>query len=289
MRRRQALALVAISLTVLMTVLVGAGIFTRRGMGDIATMDPSVAAAQPVGSNPVPAYASSWVLAVLGLMALTTAVAVTVAARQYRVRRVLLGDQQVVFPEYLAESLDALRAQDRAVVVTLQDSLVQADDRFRKLFEKSSEVGASFLALQRSLDEKDREIRRLKEGQDLAVLGAHLKRFLRAQDALDDLLAEQDVDRHALENARALLADALDDAGVESFSPDVGADYGRAEGVAERPKEVPTDDATQDRTIVEVTEPGYRVRTPSGSVVIRPARVSVAVFSRSENANDEGV
>ena len=221
-------------------------------------------------------------LTALALTSFTTLIAVATSARQYRLRRVLLKDQQVVFPEYLAESLDKLRHGSGSVVETLREVGALTERRSNQILAAAGELGTSFLTLQSSLDEKDLEIRRLKQGYDRAVFGAYLKRFLRVHDALDDALSGEELDRSAVEQVRALLLDAFDDSGLESFSPELGSDFSSAAGVGERPKRIVTTEPAEDRKILEVLEVGYRYRTPDGYEVVRDARVAVGVLQDQE-------
>jgi molecular chaperone GrpE (heat shock protein) len=222
----------------------------------------------------------------LALMAVTTLVAVWTARRQYQLRRVLLGDHKVVFPEHLAESLDGLRGESGQVREIVEHMVAIMSGYVGQSESQARDLQQSFLTLQGNLDERDKEISRLRRGYDQAILSSFLQRFLRVEDAMSGVLAESAVERSDVEALRELLDDALAETGLESFSPKIGEEYGSAIGVGDRPKQRRTLDQSQHRRILEVTKPGYRVSTPDGYRVVREARVVVGVFEQDEEQED---
>ena len=79
-----------------------------------------------------------------------------------------------------------------------------------------------------------------------------------------------------------MFEDALDECGVEKFSPSVGEDYRKAFGVTDDPEiAAPVDDADKDYAIAEVLAEGYRVR--NGGDVVVAAKVKIFKRQRKEN------
>ena len=109
---------------------------------------------------------------------------------------------------------------------------------------------------------------------DVSDLRDYLKRLIPVDIAVDDFMQNGE-ETKALEVVKALIEDALDSCGVETFSPEIGEDYRRAEGVADYPKTQVTDKPEDKFKITEVLEKGYRIKTATGYDVIYPARVRI--------------
>ena len=109
---------------------------------------------------------------------------------------------------------------------------------------------------------------------DVSDLRDYLKRLIPVDIAVDDFMQDGE-DSKALEVVKALIEDALDSCGVETFSPEIGEDYRRAEGVADYPKTQVADKPEDKFKITEVLEKGYRIKTATGYDVIYPARVRI--------------
>ena len=109
---------------------------------------------------------------------------------------------------------------------------------------------------------------------DVSDLRDYLKRLIPVDLAVDDFMRDGE-DSKALGVVKALIEDALDSCGVETFSPEIGEDWRHAEGVADNPKTQVTDNLEDNHKITEVVEQGYRIKTESGYDVIYPARVRI--------------
>jgi hypothetical protein len=140
---------------------------------------------------------------------------------------------------------------------------------------KVENLVGTFMTLQKGLDERDAEIRRLRQGYDNEVFGKFLHRFIRVDQTVKDCLRIGRIDREGFEQARMLLADAFAECGVEVFSPPLGSDYRGADGVADGPKFVTTEAMEDVGKIAEIVEPGYRLKTSQGYNVILPAKVRI--------------
>ena len=98
---------------------------------------------------------------------------------------------------------------------------------------------------------------------------------------------EGQADLKGLEDIHTQLEDALLEANVEPFSPELGSDYKTTEGVADNPEIKDTIDEKQDSTIAEVLQVGYRRRLPDEAEddfqIIASAKVAIYVYKKSEN------
>ena len=110
-----------------------------------------------------------------------------------------------------------------------------------------------------------RRERLLLQGKsDNSALRAYLKRLVNVDLAIDDF-ASGSPDSEALRVIKTLTEDALDSCGVTTFSPKIGEDFRRAEGVAEHPKTRVTDKPEDKFKIAEVLEKGYKMKTLMGT------------------------
>jgi len=133
----------------------------------------------------------------------------------------------------------------------------------------------AFLALQSKLDERDRELHRLRSGFEETLFRRFVKRFIRAEMSLTDRLRMGSAGPDALRAVAALLEDALAESGVEKFDPEVGSDFRHAAGVAGNPERAPTRDPSKAFRIASVQRSGYRFCEGAGDRTIVPAEVVV--------------
>ena len=148
-------------------------------------------------------------------------------------------------------------------------------DISEKTSNKVDDVADMFLTLHKSLDDKDIEIKRLKNGYDKEIFKKFIFRFIRVDQAVCDLLNEDKEDSEPLMQIRKLLENALSECDVEIFSPEIGVDYKKEFGVADNPKIVKSDKNEDEFKISEVVEEGYFINTPNNKEVIVPAKVKV--------------
>lgn len=141
--------------------------------------------------------------------------------------------------------------------------------------EKMTGLQKTFLTLKSMLDERDSEIRRLKKGYDAQVFRKFLIRFIRVDQAVDEFLQDNPAEREALDVIKNFLEDALDACGVQHFSPQIGEDYRRAEGVGDFPKKSKTENPEKNYKIAEILQKGYRIQTPEGHEIVYHAKVRI--------------
>lgn len=130
-----------------------------------------------------------------------------------------------------------------AMEPTKPDSPVAVEDQNRDRFDESNLV--SFVRLHKDISD---EI-----------------------DFLEDSSEESDSLRGILD----LLTQALNDCGVEQFSPSIGESYRTAHGVAPNPKLIKTSDDDQAWKIAKVIRPGFCIESPRQCCI---AEAVVAVY-----------
>lgn len=189
-------------------------------------------------------------------------------------RKVLLSHPETLVPEKWAE---VLMRMAKAVEAVNQDSVKTAKDTNSiqiKVYEKSEQTLEAFMSLHKVMDEKDREINRLKKGYDTQIYAKFLKRFIRADVAAREMM-EECPDNAELHMVRRLVEDALLECDVEVYEPQVGKDYRHAVGVADSPSIEETQDTEKDFQIAEVIEPGYHICGAEEPIVLREAKVKI--------------
>jgi len=155
------------------------------------------------------------------------------------------------------------------------------------LIKNVNDMTETFMSLQKSLDEKDEEIKRLKEGYDDVIVRKFLLRFTKVDKVLKEYMNEGQADLKGLEDIHTQLEDALLEANVEPFSPELGSDYKTTQGVADNPVIKDTTNEKQDSTIAEVLQVGYRRKLPDEAEnefqIIASAKVAIYVYKKPEN------
>jgi len=138
----------------------------------------------------------------------------------------------------------------------------------------------AFTVLQTTLDSRDKEIQRLKNGYDSEIFRKFLGRFIRVDKALcEEIHAAKTENSNNLENLEGIqniLRDAFEECGVSSFSPKIGGDFRKEFGVADNPKTIPPSNQEDDFVIAKVLETGFKLETLEGpGQCIKPAKVVV--------------
>ncbi len=165
-------------------------------------------------------------------------------------------------------------AKLRTVITDSMNKFVAAT---RKNPENPGELGNIYVTLHGTLDKIDAEIRRLKKGYDAEVFRKFLIRFVRTDLAVNDFMQDIETKPKSLNVIKRLLEDALDECGVETFSPSIGEDYRRAEGVEDNPKKTLSDNATDHYKIAEVIQQGYRMKMHDAYETVCRAKVRIFV------------
>ena len=177
------------------------------------------------------------------------------------------------------------RADQLTAIEERLNSVIHATESLLTLVQQStdhSEITKDFSSalktLRSALDERDQEIRRLKQGHDNAVFRKFVTRFIRVEQAVQYFIETPEGSTTPLESIRSLLDDALQECDVQPFHPEIRSDYRSAFGVAEHPKIVDTAVKEDDCRIIEILEPGYLMQGGKEKEVLIPARVAIYRF-----------
>jgi len=220
-----------------------------------------------------------WMIVAIVVLSVTTLVASGVFFYRYRPT-----GPHMTPPEELGGHIQSLGDNAAKLELDVGDRLHRLYERTEQLvelgFRHSEQVGSlaeTFMTLQKAIDVRDDENKKLKLGYDAQIFGRFLRRFIRVDRAIQDYLDDPSGETENLLLVKRLLEDALDECGVEPFEPEVGEDY-RAMGdqVADNPKDIPTTDPDQDFQVAEIVERGYRLRGADDSwQIVVPAKVRI--------------
>lgn len=214
----------------------------------------------------------------ISLLALATLISVLASFYLYKWRRTLIGNQAVVMPENWLKEI--IKSGEHLAVLSnyLQQSTQALADASQATDAKVGKIGQTYLELQKVLDAKDAEIKRLREGYDLRIYRSYILRFARIERLLVEL------EPNELSESKAMLLrmfeDAFEECDLTKYQPEVGADYRNEKGVADNPLVEYTLDEERVYEIIEIVEQGYS-SNESGEVLI-PAKVKILQLEREE-------
>ena len=147
-------------------------------------------------------------------------------------------------------------------------------DESKNNSEKITNMTETYMQLHDTLDQKDIEIKRLKNGYDAQIFKGFVRRFARIEQTVDDFILE-DGENDQLIMLSRLFEDAFDECGVCKFSPEIGSDYRRENGVADNPKLKITENPEDEFKIFEILEAGYKLVSGADEKVVIPAKVRI--------------
>lgn len=213
----------------------------------------------------------------ISLLSLSTAIAVSVSFYLYKWRRILLANPNSVVPEEWAKYLQGVGEGVTRLSSSLDANLSRISQESRYNTERISNMTETYMELQGALDEKDKEISRLKEGYDAEIFRKFIGRFARVDQALEDLIADS-IKKEELLLIKRLLEDAFEECGVVRHSPNIGDDYRVVSGVSDNPKTKLTADPELDFKIAEIIEYGYELNTGFEKKSLIPSKVRIYKF-----------
>ena len=219
------------------------------------------------------------------ILAITTLASVVslMIAQYYRI--VYLKNGPALVPEKWGMLITKLARATHDLESSLIDTRRVVVDQSTETTSTSNKLLESFLTLQEMISSRDQEIERLKKGYDSVVFKKFLRRFIRMAHSLETLQAntENTVDEKNYGYLSRLLDDALEECGVESYTPESGTDYRNVgKEVADDPEEIETEAAENDFLIAECVETGYLLRGEASFEVVKQAKVKIYRYSSSK-------
>lgn len=213
----------------------------------------------------------------------------------YRWRRVIVAGKDIVVPETFAKQVNGIvqavngSSSELGKVINQQSGAVnQFSGSLKSLDENIKGMIDTYMSLQAALDQKDEEIVRFKDGYDSKIFHNFLLRFTRVDRVIQEYLEDGKIDLKGLRDIREVMEDALEECGVELFSPNTGEGYLDLDGIAANPKKIDTKDESQNLTICEVIKAGYRRKLPNSKFeIITQAKVSIFVYKVESQQSEE--
>ena len=154
------------------------------------------------------------------------------------------------------------------------------------LIRNTNDLSETFMTLKTSLDQKDEEISRYKNGYDAIIFKNFLLRFTRVDKVIKEYADANKIDMNGLKDIQIQMDDALAECDVEIFSPEIGSNFKTSIGVADNPDIKETSNQSEDSTIAEVLKPGYRRKLPNASSedyqIITEAKVIIYVYKKNK-------
>jgi len=213
-------------------------------------------------------------IVVVLVLALTTLLSVGISFYLYKWRKVLLENKHLVVPEEAAKHMQSLGKSVGELGQVVAQNLQVVSDESKNNSEKITNMTETYMQLHHALDEKDKEIKRLKKGYDAQIFKGFVRRFARIEQTVDDFILE-DGESDQLTMLSRLFEDAFDECGVCKFSPEIGSDYRRVKGVADNPKLKKAESSEDEFKIYEVLEAGYKLVSGAEEQVVIPAKVRI--------------
>lgn len=226
-----------------------------------------------IGANPLSVMESNYLVAII-VLSFTCLISISITFYLYRWRKILLSHPSYVIPEEWAKYLNRVGEGLASLNKKTGDKLQVLEGSNRDLSIKVLAMTDTYMDLQAVLDEKDKEIKRLKNGYDSEIFRKFIARFARVEQALQDIINEES-DNNNLRMLARLFEDAFSECGVEKYEPILGSDYRTTKGVSDNPKIKLTNEPSLDFKILEVIESGYELISTGNRKTIIPSKVRI--------------
>ena len=218
-----------------------------------------------------------WLLIAIVFLSATSVLSVGISFYLYRWRKLLLTRDEILVPEAWGRKLDGFSKASHSIVEAFNREIKILQNISNDNTAKLDSMIETFMTLQKAVNERDNEIRRLKRGYDQQIFRRFLTRFIRVHQVLGDAPTNDTEHAENIEILRRLLEDAFEECGLEVFQPQLGEDYREVDGIADNPRTETATTAEQEFTIVEVIEQGYRLFGTEKREILVPAKVKILV------------
>jgi molecular chaperone GrpE (heat shock protein) len=240
--------------------------------------------------------ATSWYLiTVLTLSAAANACIAIFISRHNRERIKLLKGKKYVEPEELQKTMRALSENAKALdnqltelaqknADTVQQLVQQAREAFTKVEKNSAshlenveELKSAYLLMRDKLDDKDKEIKRYKEGYDTDKLLTSLEGFIKIRDRIASYAEDGKTTKDDLHRLVKIIENTITTSGAKEIEITVGDNIDDDKyliSVAVK-REIHTDNPGDDGKIASIEKNGYQITGPEVSTVIRKAEIAL--------------
>ena len=257
-----------------------------------------------------PSPATDWILitvfilsvAVNGCIALFIFLQTRQSNKLHIERIKLLNDKKYVEPEDLQKTMRDLSEKTRALDKqlselkqnnqdTVQQLTHQAREAFTKLEKNSAshlesveELKSAYLLMRDKLDEKDKEIKRYKEGYDTDKLITSLEGFIKIRDRIDSYAEDGKTSKSDLQRVVEIIENTITTIGAKEIDITVGDNINDDKYLTSvsAKKEVDTDNPDDNGKIASIEKNGYQINGPDTSTVIRKAEVALYKYKTNK-------
>lgn len=238
-------------------------------------------------SSPSNSFLPSNLILILLFISAIALISMIINFRLYYTRSMLLLNGPALVPEKWGKLIYDLSKSNKQTKSEICNAMIAIESTCSDQREYSKNLLNSFLTLQETLSEREKEIQLLKEGENSRLYGKFLLRFLRVKKytaKLYDDAIEEEI-KNKINNVSKLLDDALDECGLEIMYPNIGDDFRNSGNLVSDKVEVrSTYNSDDDFKIVEVIEPAYVIKGNGQINVISPAKVIINRFEIQINS-----
>ena len=149
-----------------------------------------------------------------------------------------------------------------------------------KILAKLNDLSDEFKILRNENEEKDKEIKRYREGYDASKVKDFFAKFTFVDSVIKEYLNENKIDIDGLKDIQIQMNEAFLEFNIETFSPEIGTEVHTATDLIEETfKKIKTNNKDEHLTISEILRVGYRRKLPNSDyLVISKAKAKVFVF-----------
>ena len=225
----------------------------------------------------------NYLYVVIIVLSLTTLLSVLVSFYLYKWRKVLLTNRNMAVPEEWVKHLINLSDGIEGLMATSANQAKSFANELMSQRSSITEMTKTYMELRAAIDKKDNEIERLKKGYDAQVFKSFILRFARVQGALEESIADDEINLESFKMLKVLFDDAFEECGVTKIVPEIGSNYTKsADLVADNPKVTITDDPEKNFLIEEVLSPAYVLTSSEIKQVLVPAKVKINKYIQKD-------
>ncbi len=237
--------------------------------------------------TPRPLSVPAWLIVILILCLLLTAISLVTTFFLYRWRKDIIKTGAMV-PDEWAKFLTEIVDRSNHVATNQQEVLdghaklgSQIQNEVATVFRRMSDVQQTLVTFHDTLDERDREIARLKEGYDIAILEKPYSRLIEIMENTTRLSKKEGVGQKEMKNISVMIQDLLELGGVKEFTPETNVDFAElGDDIKRDVTSIETDDPHMNSKIAAVLENGLKLVSGNHAKVLKPASVQIYIHKK---------
>lgn len=222
--------------------------------------------------------------------------------KNHRERMAILSDKKFVQPEEVQKQMQFFKesvsecnnmlTQIHQNNESLLQSSLEQTARVLKSLQQDSQVHGedvkrlmeTFNLMNNKLDEKDKEIKRYKEGYDVSQIKKSVSGYIKVRDRINSYIESGKTGVGDLENLNLILESAIENSGVSEIVINIGDDYydDQFNGKIDVPKIISTNDPNDDNKILSIDKIGYEILGNEITTVISKAKVTIYKHNQKE-------